>query len=1193
MNFYTCFPNALLHYGRLLPKTIRVMKLVSLLMIIACLKVSASAYAQRITINVKQQPLASVFTTIEEQTGYQFWYKSKDLQNAGKVTINLDNTELTRVLDKVFEGQPFTYELANKTIVVKPKEKTIIDKIGAYLRKQLITGIVTDEKDLPLAGATVKVKGTNKTTQTDTDGKFKLSDVDDGAILVISYLGYETTEAHAKADGSLKIHLSLTSADLKEFSVVSTGYQNIPKERATGSFVQIDNQLLNRRVSTNILDRLDGITSGLIFNKVSGPLGIAPGNEKLGISVRGRVTIDNKVSADPLIVLDNFPYEGDINNINPNDIESVTVLKDAAAASIWGARSGNGVIVITTKKGRFNQPLKIDFNSNLTIGAKPDLKYSRNFINASDYIDVETYLFNQQYYDSDLTNTTNYPVISPAVELLAKIKTDPSNTALAEQLSALRSIDIRDQTDEYLYQSSRNQQYALGLRGGADKILYSFSLGYDQNRSNVIGDDYKRLTLNATNTYKPLKNLELTSSIIYTGSDATTGYAYNSNLPYIQVADSNGTPLSVPFGYRGSYLESAQTQGFLDWKYRPLEESQLKDRNNRINNIVVRGTAKYIFTDYLSGSVQYQYENEHLKIRDYKSHQTYEARSTINKYAQRATNGTFTYPFPIGGILELTDQTLSSHNLRAQLTYNHEFNKVHNISAIGGAELREVVTEGYLRKSLGYNEDLGTSVSNLNYNVAYPINPSGLGTQTISAPIGNVTGNTNRFVSYYANASYSYLDRYIFTASARKDGANIFGVRTNDKITPLWSIGLGYEISKESFYRFEFIPYLKIRGTYGYNGNVYTGSAYLTATYSTSSLTGAQTATITSPPNPELRWEKIRNKNLGIDFASKQNRVSGTIEIYEKLGTDLIAEALLAPSTGFTSFKGNAASVKTNGLDVTLNTINLNGKLKWLTTVLYNFNKDRVVSYDSKYTTSYLVSNASNVTDPARSGLYIMEGNSLFGVYSYKSAGLDPANGDPQGYLNGVVSKDYTAIIANTTNDDIIYHGTSRPKHFGSIRNSLSYQGFTFSANIVYKFDYFLRKKSINLNYTQVLNAPNSDYTRRWQNSGDENRTSVPSMTYTVNTNRNIFYQNSEALVIKGDHIRLQDIGLSYDFDRELLMKLPLSSIQLYSYLNNIGILWRRNRNEIDPDISDYNFAGYNVYPNVTKFSVGIRANFK
>jgi len=1169
------------------------MKLVSFFMIITCLKLSASAYAQRITINVKQQPLASVFSTIEKQTGYQFWYKSKDLENAGKVTVNLDNVELTQALDKVFEGQPFTYELANKTIVVKPKEKTIIDKIGAYLRKQLITGIVTDEKDLPLAGATVKVKGTNKTAQTDTDGKFKLSDVDDAAILVISYLGYETAEVQANAN--LKIRLSLTSADLKELSVVSTGYQNIPKERATGSFVQIDNQLLNRRVSTNILDRLDGITSGLIFNKISGPIGVAPTNEKLGISIRGRVTIDDKVSADPLVVLDNFPYEGDINNINPNDIESISVLKDAAAASIWGARSGNGVIIITTKKGKFSQGLKIDLNSNITIGTTPDLKYSRNYLKSSDFIDVETYLFDQGQYNVNLSDVNFYPVISPVVELLVKRKADPSNPAILEQINNLRKVDVRDETAKHFYQKSINQQYSLSLRGGSEKSIYSLSIGYDKNKNNLVGSGSDRLTINSTNTYRPFKNLELMASLIYSKSNSAIGYQYTSPYPYVSFADENGNPLAVPYGRRTSYLESTAALGFLDWKYRPIQEQAYNDNTTKVNNILLRGSARYSFTNFLNAVLQYQFETENGKIQGYRDPSSYEARNNINLYSQRASNGSFTYPFPKGGILYLTDRNLNSNNLRAQLNFNREFSTKHIISAIAGAEIREIVNDGNNRILYGYNDSFGTATTNLNFNVAYPVNPSALGSIVLPSPSGTVTGLTNRYLSYYANGAYTFLDRYTFSLSGRKDGANIFGARTNDKITPLWSSGLAYEISKESFYNFSIIPYLKLRASYGYNGNVYNASAYLTATYGVSSQTGLPTATITSAPNSELRWEKIRNKNFAIDFAAQKNRITGSFELYEKLGKDLIEDALIPASSGFVSYKGNAATVQTKGLDMILNSINVDGNLKWTTNFLFSYNKDRVISYDTKYTSQYLTSNQANSAGPSRYGLYINEGNSLFGIYSFKSAGLDPLNGDPRGYLNGAVSKDYVNILTNTKIDDIIYHGSSRPMNFGSLRNTFSYSGFLLSANVTYKFNYFFRRKSTTLVYADVLNSGsvNADFIDRWKKTGDEIATSIPSVVYDFNYNRNTFYQSSETLVEKGDHIRLQDITLGYNFTKNALRKLPFSSLEIYSYVNNIGILWRANKYKLDPDLSDYSFAGYNSYPLPRTFSLGIRTTFK
>ncbi|MBB5436953.1 TonB-linked SusC/RagA family outer membrane protein [Pedobacter sp. AK017] len=1168
------------------------MKVITFLLLAFCLQVSASVYAQQITIKEKNAPLQKVMQQIRKQSGYSFIFDTEYLKLAKPVNVDLKGKGIEESLRIIFENQPFEYEIKGKSIILSPK--TVKDNGSTGARTIEITGKVVDKDNIPIPGVTIKVKGTSVTRITGPDGLFNIPLLSNSAALIFSFVGYETKEVSVNNNvNDLVVVLEQREAALQEVNVVSTGYQDIPKERATGSFTQIDNQLLNRRVSTNILDRLDGIASGLSFNKAASSTGLSPSNEKLGISIRGRVTIDEKVSADPLIVLDNFPYEGDINNINPNDVESITILKDAAAASIWGARSGNGVIVITTKKGRFNQPLKVDFNANLTVGAKPNLKYSRNYLASTDYIDVELYLYDQHFYDNNLANTTTYPVISPIVEILAKKTSGALSSVEAENLiNNYRGIDVRDESKKYFTQNAIAQQYALGLRGGAEKSTYSLSFGYDQNRATNVGNSFGRLSANLTNTYVPIKNLELTGSIIYSQSNQDLGFVYTSLLPYNTLADENGNPMVVPYGFRSTYLLAAQALGFLDWGYRPLQELRSNDVTVKAKNTILRGAARYKFTSYLDVQVQYQYENESYVRRTYRDPESYEARNNINKYAQRSSTGIFTYPYPQGGILYLTNQSVGSNNFRAQINYQQEFSQRHFISAIGGAEIREVVRGSNGSTLFGYNDDTGTAVTNLNYNTFYPVNPSGLGTQQFPQRFEGITGTTNRFVSYYINGSYSYLNKYTFSASGRKDGANIFGVKTNDKITPLWSAGLAYEISKEPFYKFDLIPYLKIRATYGYNGNVYSGSAYLTATSGTSGLTGATTATVNNAPNPELRWEKIRNKNLAVDFASMRNRLSGTFEVYNKLGTDLIANAILEPSTGFTTYRGNAATVKTAGIDLTLNSFNTNGIVKWYTTFLYTFNKDKVISYDTKYTTSYLVNNSSNIADPARSGLYISEGNSLFGVYGYKWAGLDPANGDPQGYLNGEVSKNYTGIVTSNNTDNVVYYGSSRPTSFGALRNTFSYRGFSISANVTYKLNYFLRKRSIDLNYSRVLGLPNSDYYARWQQKGDELRTSVPSLVYPLDENRNTFYQNSEALIIKGDHVRLQDISLSYDFDRKRHKRLPFALLQIYGYINNIGILWRANKYGIDPDVSDYNFALYSTYTNPRTYALGLKANF-
>lgn len=1160
-----------------------------LLIFLPCTQLSA----QKIDLSAKDTPFKSVIQQIQKQSGYSFAVNDRHMRVAKAVSITAQNKELKVVLTEIFSNQPFGYIIDGKVIISVDRSKESQIKASTTKEQEPVRGKVSNEKGEALAGASIRIQGTTLDFFSDANGRFEIPAIYENAVLQVSYMGYITAEIPCRQASNVMLNPNNNTIDIVD--VVSTGYQNIPKERATGSFVQIDNQLLNRRVSTNILDRLDGVTSGLIFNKISGPIGLNPPNEKLGISIRGRVTIDDKVSADPLVVLDNFPYEGDINNINPNDIESITVLKDAAAASIWGSRSGNGVIVINTKKGKFNQPLKIDLNSNFTVGAKPNLKYSRNFLSSSDFIDIETFLFNKGHYDPSLNDDNYYPVISPIVELLAQQKADPSNPNIVEQINRYKGIDVRDQASEFFYQKSLNQQYSLSLRGGSEKAVYSLSIGYDKNRNATIGSGNNRFTINSTNTYHPVKNLELTGSIIYTKNSNDFGYQYTSSYPYLSFADENNDPLSVPYGNRDSYLESSQSLGFLDWKYRPLQEKDFYDNSNKSNNVLLRGVVRYRFTDYLNAEIQYQHENENDGVRGYRSPESYEARNFINMYSQRSSNGSFTYPFPKGGILYLTDRVLYSNNFRTQINFNKNFAKKHFVSAIAGSEIREIVSESTDKALYGYSDEYGTSVTNLNYNIAYPINPSVLGSAVLPSPLGKLTGNTNRYISYYTNGAYTFLNRYTLSLSGRKDGANIFGVKTNDKVTPLWSSGLAYDISKESFYNFSLIPYLKIRASYGFNGNVYNASSYLTAAYDVSPITGLPIATITSAPNSELRWEKIRNRNLAIDFSAKGNRINGSIDVYDKLGSDLIEDALLAPSSGFTTYKGNAATVKTKGVDINLNTINLKGDFKWNTTLLLSYNHDKVISYDTKYTSQYLTNTQVNTAGPARYGLYIKEGNSLFGMYSFKSAGLDPTNGDPQGYLNGEISKDYTNIISNTNIEDIIYHGSSRPVYFGSLRNTFSFKGFSLSANITYKFDYYFRRKSTSLIYDDAIanGSANKEFNDRWQKPSDENYSTIPSVLYDFNYNRNTFYQSSESLVEKGDHIRIQDISISYDFRKEMLTNLPFSSLQICSYINNVGILWRANKKGIDPDVSEYNYSSYNSYPNPTSISFGVRTTFK
>jgi len=1168
------------------------MRLTGLLIIIFCFNVTASVLAQQITLNLKDQPLEQAFDIIKKQSGYQFFYNDRLLENTNKVSVNLKNVSLQSALDECFKNQPVTYEIIGKSIVVKVKTAQLKTKINSQ-QGNPIRGMVTDTVGNPLPGAVIMIEGTQQSVVSKMDGSFEIKDAPAGSILTIRLIGYTTVSIPVSdiPDSYLKLTLKVNVTSLSQVSIVSTGYQQIPKERATGSFVQLNNALVNRSVTTNILDRINGISSGVLFNNqalgtIGGP---DPLNKNIGINIRGQSTINS--STNPLIVLDNFPYDGELSSINPNDIESVTILKDAAAASIWGARSGNGVIVLTSKKGKKNEKMRIDFNSSVTIKNKPDLFYDKNYLDASDYIDVETYLFNKGFFNADLKNTTAQTPVTPVVSILDKERSGLISAADAQsQLDALRKNDVREDFYKYVYQKAINQQYSLAIRGGSPTLAYSLSIGRDDNRDNVVRNGYNRTTVNSQNTYYPVKNLEIAANLNYTesntatnnttnlyGSDYGINAKYKNLYPYARLADDNGNALSIVKGFSPGYIAGAASKGFLDWNYRPLDEINNADYNTRVKDILFRFGAKYKILPQLNIEIQDQNENQVTDARNLQSQQTYYVRNLINKFSQYdASTNTFNYIFPLGAILNTSNYEMHSNSLRGQINYDQQIQK-NNITAIAGAEVRQIKTEGYNGISYGYNDQFGTSNDALDYVSSFPTNPSG--SALIPAGGNSIFGTTYRYISYYANAAYSYDDKYIFNLSGRKDGANIFGAKTNDKITPLWSTGIGWQVNNEDFYNVAWLPYLKFRASYGFNGNVYNSSAYLTGAYWTATETGLSYISVNTAPNPELRWEKVKNINLGLDFALRNNRINGTIELYRKDGLDLLQNTPLALQTGFSSFMSNSASTSTNGIDLTLQSNNLTGNFKWATTLLASYLNDKLMSYDVIQTATSMQSSMAGVV-----------GKPLYSIYSYKWAGLDPATGDPQGYLNGKVSKDYNGIINNYNPDSLVFNGSARPKYFGSLRNDFSYKGISLSLNIVYKLDYYFRRPALDLNYQDILTYyANSDYSRRWQKPGDEAHTDVPSLVYPSNAKRNTFYNYSQVLVNRADHIRLQDIRLAYDFPKQLLNKSKVfNRLQVFAYANNLGIIWRANKYGIDPDA--YGRGVAHTVPNPFSISFGVNA---
>lgn len=1053
-----------------------------------------------------------------------------------------------------------------------------------------IIGRVTDSAtNKALSGATVTIKSTKNSVTTDENGSFTFNTKEKQGAFLISFIGYKTIEVNFSNEhpGPFTITLAENYNTLKEVSVVSTGYQTIPKERATGSFAQVDNQLFNRRASTDVLSRLDGVVPGLLFNHNT----FNASNGLADISIRGTSTIYGQNQ--PLIVVDGFPYDGDINHINPNTIESVSVLKDAAAASIWGVKSGNGVIVLTTKHGLRNKKLDIDLNANVTVGNKPNLFYSPNFLNSNDFINFEQALFNKGYYDSDLNS--GYLPVSPVIAILARQKAGLISTTDANsQISSLKQNDVRNDITKYFYQRSVNQQYALNLSGGNTNSDYFFSTGYDNNLSNQIGNKNDRVTINTLYNFYPTKNLIITAGINYTQSTSTNnsplaningGAGKPGIYPYAQLVDHIGNALPIARDYASAFTDTAGNGKLYDWKYRPLDELQNADNTIKTTDNRINFGLKYNVFKGFNIEARYLYENQKSEANNYFNDQSYYARDLINQFSQ-FSGSNINYAIPQGGILQESNTELTSQRGRFQLGYNNEWNKKHELSFIAGSEINQTIIEGRSNTAYGYSKDNAT-YQNVDFVDYFLANPS-LNYLQIPNSLG-FGKSTDRYISYYSNSAYTYNGRYTVSASGRIDKSNLFGVATNQKSVPLYSAGLSWNLSKESFYNIGWLPYSKFRITYGYNGNIDKNVTAVTTIQQASGAgyTGNPFSVVANPGNPELRWEKERVINLGYDFAFKNAVISGSLEYFFKKGEDLFGDSPLAPSSGLSLFRGNTANIKGNGFDIVLNgnLIRSTG-FNWQTDFLLSYALDKVTKYDiNQDALSFIILGSGNAGT-----IYPLTNQPLYAIYSYKWGGLTHDTGAPQGYLNGQLSTDYNSILVNTTTSDMVYNGPSRPTTFGSLRNTFTFKGVSLSLNIVYKFNYYFRRTSVNYGSLAQSWLGNSDFSKRWQKPGDETSTNVPAIQYPpFDGNQGTFYDYSSALVDKGDHIRLQDITFSYDLLSKIgNTKLPFSKLQLYSYINNVAILWRANHDHLDPDL----YSTY-AYPVPRTYSFGIKASLK
>ncbi|MDR6735406.1 SusC/RagA family TonB-linked outer membrane protein [Sphingobacterium sp. 2149] len=1055
--------------------------------------------------------------------------------------------------------------------------------MGKAQEKIWVQGTIVSAKDgRELVGASIRNKTLHTQAASSLQGKFAIQVGNHKDSLMISCVGFVDRTVAAEFFEKHKV-LALNAKEIYlEEAIVSTGYQTLKANEVTGAIDVVDNKMLSQQVGTNILDRLNNMTTVIRFDNQ--PIQNAD-LQKLNISVRGLSTINGNL--DPLIVLDGFIYEGDISNIDPNNIESVSILKDAAASAIWGARAGNGVIVMTSKKGAFSkeQKTKVTLSNTIILKENSDLNKIYQPQNA-DFIAVEKYLFEKGYYDSELLYQP-YLAQSPVIDLLDRRKRNLISPAdSARGIAKLMGQNGRQNYMDAFYNVPFVNQHALNISGGGTRNSYGFGIGYTGNKSELDAFD-RKINIQLSNSFRPTENIQLDLHVLYTNQDSRNGKPAFSSLsygsmqaPYLQFLNENGTEIPFEKEYRASYLKENYTSGYLPWDYYPLSEYKYAKDRRQNNEWFSSLNLKYKVLPYLHLNVGGQIQQQRTENNELNTLESYEARKWINEFTIIGTGTTATkYNIPLGGIKRYSAAEGRSYTLRGQIDFNKSIGR-HLLVGILGGEVRENRSNTNSYTAYGYNE-LPMSSTSVDFVTRFPTLPDDGMRRIPGAP--QFFKNVNRFVSLYTNISDRFMDRYGLSMSLRKDGANIFGASTNDKWSPLWSIGGSWDIHKEAFFNLSLFDYLKLRTTYGTSGNVdlrrspdpiaYIGSATYTSypVYQISTLN-----------DPLLKWERVVTTNFGLDFSVRKGRLSGRIDYYIKKGKDLYGLSeydYTAWGLQGTVVK-NLAGMRGQGFDIDLNSKNISGKVNWDTRMILSLNRNKTTQYYNlqNSVTSFLSS--GNTITP-------IVGKPLNALAAYKWMGLNEF-GEGQGLLDGQLSTNYTAIRnqANASpegNESIVYFGSSKPQVFGNIINTLAWKSLIFSFNVSFKGDYYVRRPVTSYFSLFANGTAYPDFDQRWQQPGDEKHTQVPGMKYPIKSMSDAFYQYADINVYKGDHLRLEYISLTWQ--GKYTVGNRAFNMGLSANAANLGVLWRANKIGIDPEFP------YRLSPPKT-FSIGLKIDY-
>ncbi|MBP3342984.1 MAG: SusC/RagA family TonB-linked outer membrane protein [Bacteroidales bacterium] len=1168
--------------------------------------VLAEQTSPKITLDLHSVTLKEALKAVEAQSDYRFMYNNSLVNPEKRVSIQCNAESFVSVLEKLFANSGIDYKIVDNQVVLSAKESSFVenklseDKQSDNSRHS-VQGIITDDSTgEPIAGVAIVVKGKNTFATTDVDGKYEI-ECAPGDVLVFSFLGLETVEMPINNRRNLSFSMKQDIIALD--NLVVTGYQTISKERATGSFNTVSVEQLNKP-QTSVEQALIGNVSGLqIINK-----GYKDRDES--IIIRGLTSLG--ANSAPLIIVDGFAIEGTLSSLNPNDIANITVLKDAAAASIWGARSANGVIVITTKsakKGKVN----VELNAFVKFSGKMNLDYANPLASSAETIEYEKFAFDtdnfaQGHHISSDTWTwrvyneygKNY---TQATIAMNENKFGYlSDSELSTTLNKLASQNNKDQIKKYMLSSPITQQYNLTVSGGNEKVSNIFSMMYDKNIGELRGDENGRYTINFRNNIALFKWLDINvgAMVQYDKSkNRGLGLADIQKMsPYDMLVDNNGNYLHVQNNLYLPLVDRYITQKgvqfpYSDWTYNPIRE--MNGTNIQEENIYGRVQAglKLKFMEGLTFDSKIQYE---IKKYDYRAHyleDTYKVRFAVNYLSKwnGSPSSTPAQQLANGDALQTSDGDLKAWNIRNQLNFDRTFAGKHNISVIAGTEVYERVYKTSMNPLMyGYNDSNLTftappgGITNYPYNMFdsedyyeymtalyYP------GTATVK------TETCDRYFSLYANASYTYNNKYTLSGSYRVDASNLISSDAAIRYSPFWSVGASWNLSKEAFMQdSDWINRLVLRATYGFNGNVDKSTSIdpLIKAYYFNDKWGTYRGTISNYGNPYLCWEKTGALNIGIDFSVLGNKLSGSIDYYNKQGRDLISKIAVADVFGTSSSQDmNAVEMFNKGIELTLSSNLSKGDFSWNGNLNFSYNKNKITKlYKNSSIQGY------RLYGPG-SGWEYYEGYDANTLWSLKYGGMMDVAGMYQPVIvdkNGENPIPMTTYYTNLSEDYIIGTGTTVPPYILGFTNTFKYKNLSLSFIITGYFGHKFRATGFNYPMVEYgVAAPNKYYTDVL-NANPDNMVTLEKEYPSYFSD---YMQFIDCNVQSAANIRFQEINLSYSLPKSVINYVGIAGAQIYGQLNNVGVI-AFNKNNEDP------FYPIGTYKPGIACTFGVKINF-